>query len=97
MVRKPPRSSFVSHNTPACVGKKTEMAFSKLSKVLFLMLVCQHDINLIIVTNRHRVQDEIDTVRDVNLAELRDPAKDEERVLEDNWLVLIGICTHLGK
>lgn len=45
---------------------------------------------------RHRVQEEIDTVRDVDMSELRDPAKDEERVQEDNWLVLIGICTHLG-
>lgn len=45
---------------------------------------------------RHRTQDEIDAVRDVNVAELRDPAKDEDRVKEDDWLVLLGICTHLG-
>ncbi|KAF6031052.1 UQCRFS1 [Bugula neritina] len=46
---------------------------------------------------RHRVQEEIDAVRDVNVSELRDPCPDEERVQEDNWLVIIGICTHLGK
>lgn len=43
------------------------------------------------------MQEEIDNVREVNVSELRDPAKDEDRVKEDNWLVLIGICTHLGK
>lgn len=28
--------------------------------------------------------------------ELRHPQTDEERVLNPEWLVLIGICTHLG-
>jgi len=45
---------------------------------------------------RHRSQEEIDEVRSVNVAELRDPQKDEVRVQEDKWLVLLGICTHLG-
>lgn len=55
-------------------------------------------LTLVVVTvmHRNRMQDEIDKVRDVSLSELRDPAKDEDRVQEDNWLVLIGICTHLG-
>jgi ubiquinol-cytochrome c reductase iron-sulfur subunit len=46
----------------------------------------------------HRTKKEIDEARSVNLASLPDPASDESRVKEghDQWLVLIGICTHLG-
>jgi len=47
---------------------------------------------------RHRTRDEIDRVRAVPLKDLRDPEPDENRVKEgkENWLVLIGVCTHLG-
>jgi len=45
---------------------------------------------------RHRSEDEVKKVRDVPLAELRDPQEDQVRVQKDNWLVIIGICTHLG-
>jgi ubiquinol-cytochrome c reductase iron-sulfur subunit len=45
---------------------------------------------------RHRTQKEIDEARNVNIAELRDPQTDEQRVQKAPWLVLIGICTHLG-
>lgn len=45
---------------------------------------------------RHRSQEEIDTVRSVEMAELRDPQHDHERVTHPKWLVLIGVCTHLG-
>jgi ubiquinol-cytochrome c reductase iron-sulfur subunit len=46
----------------------------------------------------HRTKKEIDEARSVNLASLPDPVPDENRVKEghDQWLVLIGICTHLG-
>jgi ubiquinol-cytochrome c reductase iron-sulfur subunit len=46
----------------------------------------------------HRTKKEIDEARAVNLASLPDPQPDEKRVKEgrDQWLVLIGICTHLG-
>ena len=27
---------------------------------------------------------------------LKDPAIDDDRVKKDEWLVLVGICTHLG-
>ena len=30
------------------------------------------------------------------MTELRDPESDEERVQRPEWLVVIGICTHLG-
>ena len=46
----------------------------------------------------HRTKKEIDEARNVNVASLPDPQADEERVKpgKDEWLVLIGICTHLG-
>jgi ubiquinol-cytochrome c reductase iron-sulfur subunit len=47
---------------------------------------------------RHRTQNEIDEAKAVNVAELRDPQTDEERVKpgKEQWLIMIGICTHLG-
>lgn len=46
----------------------------------------------------HRTKKEIDEARAVNVASLPDPQTDEARVKQghDQWLVLIGICTHLG-
>jgi ubiquinol-cytochrome c reductase iron-sulfur subunit len=46
----------------------------------------------------HRTKKEIEEARNVNVASLPDPQADEKRVKEgkDQWLVLIGICTHLG-
>jgi len=46
----------------------------------------------------HRTKKEIDEARNVNVATLPDPQTDQARVKEghDEWLVLIGICTHLG-
>lgn len=44
----------------------------------------------------HRAAKEIEAARAVPLSELRDPATDESRVQKPEWLILIGICTHLG-
>ena len=46
----------------------------------------------------HRTKKEIDEVRAVNVDTLRDPQKDQDRIKEghDQWLVVVGICTHLG-
>jgi ubiquinol-cytochrome c reductase iron-sulfur subunit len=44
----------------------------------------------------HRTPKEIEAARAVPLSELRDPATDESRVQKPEWLVVIGICTHLG-
>jgi ubiquinol-cytochrome c reductase iron-sulfur subunit len=46
----------------------------------------------------HRTKKEIDEARSVNVATLPDPQSDEARVKpgHDQWLVVIGICTHLG-
>jgi len=45
---------------------------------------------------RHRTSQEIEVERGVPLAELRDPQHDNDRVQKPEWLVLIGVCTHLG-
>jgi ubiquinol-cytochrome c reductase iron-sulfur subunit len=46
----------------------------------------------------HRTKKEIDEVRAVPTDSLKDPQTDQSRVKagHDQWLVLIGICTHLG-
>ncbi len=47
---------------------------------------------------RHRTDKEIAEARDVKLSDLPDPQADKARVKpgHDQWIVLIGICTHLG-
>lgn len=45
---------------------------------------------------RHRTEKEIATEEGVNLSELRDPQHDKERVQHPKWVVVIGVCTHLG-
>ena len=47
---------------------------------------------------RHRTPEEIKTAESVKLADLIDPATDESRVKagKAEWLVVVGICTHLG-
>jgi ubiquinol-cytochrome c reductase iron-sulfur subunit len=46
----------------------------------------------------HRSAKEIKEAQDVNVASLPDPQPDSARVKQghDQWLILIGICTHLG-
>ena len=46
----------------------------------------------------HRTKKEIEEAESVNLASLPDPQPDQDRVKagHDQWLVVIGICTHLG-
>ena len=47
---------------------------------------------------RHRTPAEIETARATPLADLKDPETDSARVKQghEQWLVMIGICTHLG-
>jgi len=45
---------------------------------------------------RHRTQGEIDEARQVDWKSLRDPQSDEGRVKKPEWLVMLGVCTHLG-
>eukprot|EP00906_Rhabdomonas_costata_P007280 RCo010452 len=45
---------------------------------------------------RHRTKEEIKAEASVNLAELRDPQTDAERIPYPEWAVFVGVCTHLG-
>lgn len=45
---------------------------------------------------RHRTQGEIDEARQVDWKGLRDPQPDDARVKKPEWLVMLGVCTHLG-
>ena len=45
---------------------------------------------------RRRTDEEITKARDVNIDELKHPEKDEDRAKDPEWLVMLGVCTHLG-
>jgi len=45
---------------------------------------------------RHRTAKEISAAAGVNIAELRDPQADTARVQKPEWLIMVGVCTHLG-
>ena len=45
---------------------------------------------------RHRTADEISRADEVQLSELRDPQTDADRAEKPEFLVLLGVCTHLG-
>ena len=45
---------------------------------------------------KKRTKDEIDAAKMVQASDLRDPQDDADRVQKEEWLVLVGVCTHLG-
>lgn len=45
---------------------------------------------------RYRTPEEIAQTRDVAAEELIDPETDQVRVKKDDYIVVIGVCTHLG-
>jgi len=45
---------------------------------------------------RHRTAKEIEEAMAVPLSELRDPQTDQARVTREPWLIVVGVCTHLG-
>lgn len=47
---------------------------------------------------RHRTKEEIKAAREVDISKLPDPQRDADRVLQgkEQWLVMVGVCTHLG-
>lgn len=45
---------------------------------------------------RHRTKKEIEDAEKTPLSELRDPQTDQSRVQKPEWLIVIGVCTHLG-
>lgn len=44
----------------------------------------------------HRPLERIAEARAVDLRELIDPQTDADRVVREEWLIVVGICTHLG-
>ena len=45
---------------------------------------------------KRRTEEEIAEARNVNIEDLPHPEKDEDRAKNPEWLVMLGICTHLG-
>ncbi|KAJ1918236.1 ubiquinol--cytochrome-c reductase catalytic subunit rip1 [Mycoemilia scoparia] len=45
---------------------------------------------------KHRTQEEIDEANSVTIKSLPDPQVDADRTQTPEWLVVVGICTHLG-
>ena len=45
---------------------------------------------------RRRTEEEIAEAKSVKMEELKDPEKDEDRAKNPEWLVMLGVCTHLG-
>ena len=45
---------------------------------------------------RHRTPEEIKLAQEVSLDDMRHPETDEERVPNEKFIVLVGVCTHLG-
>jgi ubiquinol-cytochrome c reductase iron-sulfur subunit len=45
---------------------------------------------------RHRTSDEIEEAKNVDVKSLRDPESDEARTKNPEWLIMLGVCTHLG-
>lgn len=45
---------------------------------------------------RRRTSGEIQQADDTALGDLPDPQTDSDRVIRPEWLVVVGVCTHLG-
>ena len=45
---------------------------------------------------RRRTKKEINEAQKIKLDELKHPQKDQDRVKKPEWLVMLGVCTHLG-
>ena len=45
---------------------------------------------------RHRTSEEIRTANNTSVSDLKHMASDESRVKNPKWLVVVGVCTHLG-
>ncbi|OMJ24603.1 Cytochrome b-c1 complex subunit Rieske, mitochondrial [Smittium culicis] len=45
---------------------------------------------------RHRTEQEIQVSETTPMSELIDPQQDSERVQVPEWLIVVGVCTHLG-
>ncbi|CAA7395411.1 unnamed protein product [Spirodela intermedia] len=45
---------------------------------------------------RRRTAEDISVANAVDLASLRDPQEDAARMTDPEWLIVVGVCTHLG-
>ena len=45
---------------------------------------------------KRRTAEEIAEAKAVKMEDLKDPQKDEDRAKNPEWLVMLGVCTHLG-
>ena len=45
---------------------------------------------------KRRTKEEIASAEKVDIKDLKDPQLDSKRVKKAEWLVLVGVCTHLG-
>ncbi|PSS12084.1 Cytochrome b-c1 complex subunit Rieske-5 like isoform 1 [Actinidia chinensis var. chinensis] len=45
---------------------------------------------------RRRTEEDIKLANSVDVSSLRDPQDDSARVKDPEWLVVVGVCTHLG-
>ena len=45
---------------------------------------------------RHRTDDEVAEAASVDVSSLRDQEADSDRVQDPKWLIVLGVCTHLG-
>ena len=45
---------------------------------------------------RHRTAKEIKEAEETPMADLKDPQADKDRVQKAQWLIVSGVCTHLG-
>jgi ubiquinol-cytochrome c reductase iron-sulfur subunit len=45
---------------------------------------------------RRRSEQEVEAASKVSMSELRDPEPDSDRATNPEWLVVVGVCTHLG-
>ncbi|MDA5193402.1 ubiquinol-cytochrome c reductase iron-sulfur subunit [Govanella unica] len=45
---------------------------------------------------RHRTAKEIAEAEATNISDMRDPQADKDRVQKPEWLIMVGVCTHLG-
>ena len=45
---------------------------------------------------KRRTEKEISEARAVKINDLKHPEKDEDRAKNPEWLVMLGVCTHLG-
>ena len=45
---------------------------------------------------KRRTQEEINEAQNIKMTDLKDPQNDKDRVKKPEWLVMVGVCTHLG-